>query len=409
MAVVRLPSFWDYLGQGAVGFTESLARKQQMDLLKAQEKRAETMFGYQAEPYELSRQIREAEANPRTGFFPNLLTGAGGGMTFQVPGKIFTESQYDVAGLKTPEVRQRERTKAATEEYKTSLELPVLETQAAQARAVGPGVAADVALERTKQLEPLVQKFADGYVAQQILEDAAKPKGTGRLQSKNLAALAAQAYAAFTADPERAASLGTQGISTDTLRPLFDKAVKAAWDKQREMDIESLRASAYAQGQIADKTPQYINSLVNTAKIFETRAKAMRSDPMFGPVTFPDPKTGKISAQGQTVLNKVAGLERIGNQLAAAATQLGAGTLGVEEAVRLLNDAATMMQAEEPQGEVKTEATQFPDDAVYQEAISKYAPSQWRRWLNNNVKAGVITQDQANRVLNRLERGAKVP
>lgn len=392
MAVYRQPSFWDYLGQGVSGFTESLSRAQQMDLLAKQEKRAETMFDYQSAPLEMRKSILESEANPQLGFIPNLMAGIGG-TSFQRPEKIFTESQYDFAGVKSPGTRQRERTKADTEQYRTELEIPTLENKATAARASAAGIPADVQRQRVAEMTESVNKFANQYVAQQILQS------NGKLDGKNLATMAANAYGAFTANPARLTELGVEGMSTATLRPAFDEAVKNAWDKQRGLDIDALRAQAYSTGQVRDNTPQLMNALTNMAKQFESRVKQMTDDPLNMGRLMPDSPEGRAFAQ------KVASEQSISNTLMAASAGMAAGTVTPEQAQLLLNQAGQMIMGQSMGGPtVAPEQQQMFDDAAIVAEAQKYGPARWRSMLQKEVTLGRLSQDQVNRVLKLLER-----
>ena len=101
MAVIRTNSFWDYLGQGIMGIPQAMAQKQQMDLLAAQEQRAQTMFGYQAAPYEMAGQIMQ-DQTPQATILPSLM-GAGAGTPIPLPGK-FSENQYALAQVAVPKL-----------------------------------------------------------------------------------------------------------------------------------------------------------------------------------------------------------------------------------------------------------------------------------------------------------------
>ncbi len=404
MAVIRLPSFWDYLGQGVSGAFDTMGELQRRRLLEEQAKRAQTQFDYEVEPLALGRDIRAAEAKPAELFFPNLMSNVGG-MTMKVPGKNFTESQYEFAGMKTPAARQKEKSRQAVTDYKSELEIPTLEQKAAEAKAIMPGTGTDVARTRATQMKDQVSQFADAYVAQQILQS------NGRMSGTNLATMAANAYGAFTADPSRLGTLGVEGISSGTLRPLFDEAVKAAWDKQRGLDIESLRASAYSAGQVKDNTPQIMNALTNQAKMFEKRAQdieAQLGNPAGMIVT--DEKTGQMrlmnAAEQAKLRENAAAARQLTNQLSAAGNSLAAGTMSVEQASALLNDVAKVLisEAPPPQPGAGAAGEQFDDVSIIAEA-RKFAPSQWRAKLQREVQLGRMSPAQMTRVLAQLERG----
>lgn len=400
MAVIRLNSFWDYLGQGVQNFGESLGEKQRRELLEKQEKRAETMFGYQAAPYEMASQII-SDPTPEAAFIPNLITGAGGGVTVPLPGK-FSENQYALAraavpSLESPTQRIRRTRREQIEDKLKDLQVPVAELGAAKATSQIAGVPSDIQRSRVAELQPIVTDFAKAYVAKQIIAS------NGRLTGTNLPALAARAYGEFTADPTRAESLGIAGVSSDTLRPLFDEAVKAAWDEQRKLDIDSLRAQAYMQGQgPADKTPQLMNALTNVGKIFENRVKALNESLDPGRFAAMDPKTAK-SPIALAFLEKVQREQGIVNQIMAASTGLAAGTVAPEQVQLLLNDVSKLIQGEGVVTPGTTTPQTFDDAAIVAEA-QKYGPSRWRAWLNEGVRQGKIDQVQAQRVLSLLER-----
>lgn len=404
MAIIRLNSFWDYLGQGVKGAMESQAEVQRRKLLESQEERAKKMFEYQSAPYEMAEQIVN-DKTPKSVFFPNILSNVGG-QVVPLPGP-FSDNQYALAraavpGLESPTAKIRRERREATEDKIRDLSVPKAELGAREATALLPTVDATVRRQQVEQIRPMVTEFANAYVARQILEGGGKltggPKG-------NLATLAANAYGAFTADPQRISSLGIEGISSDTLRPLFDEAVKAAWDDQQKLDLETLRARAYMAGQgPADKTPQIMNALTNIAKQFEARVKAMNDNIL-------DPgKLAMISApespEAKAFMAKVSAAQNTANTLMAASSALAAGTITIEQATKLLNDATAMIQGEaSPQGEPQggPPAQAFEDNAVVAEAM-KYGPMRWRTWLNEGVRLGRISQEQAQRVLLLLER-----
>lgn len=402
MAIYRTNSFWDYIGQGIAGIPQAIAAKQQMDLMKAQEERAKTMFGYESAPYEMAGQIMQ-EKTPESTFIPNLMTGIGGQVA-RLPSK-FNENQFALArkavpGLESPTERYRRKRKEDIEFKLEELKVPKAEYEAGAATAQMPMIGADVRLARTEKLRPEVQKFADAYVAKQILASG------GRLSGRTLPKLAIDAYGEFTSDPGRLTSLGVEGVSESTLRPLFDEAVKKAWDEQQKLDVETLRARAYMMGQgtQADKTPQLINSLTSMARVFEARVKEM-NDNILDPgamAAISDPNSPAAKAW---VVKKNA-MQNTANLLMAAGAGLGAGTTSLEDAQLLLRNAQALMTTEQPlqmSGQVPQGTQVFDDAAVVAEA-QRYGPSRWRAWLNKGVKEGHISQDQATRVLLLLER-----
>ena len=398
MAVIRTNSFWDYLGQGIAGFAENTGEMQRRRLLEEQEKRAKTMFGYQTAPYEMAEQIMQ-DKTPTATILPSLFA-AGAGIPVPLPSK-FNENQYALAkvavpGLESPTSRIRRQRRENTEDRLNELKVPKAELEAKQSTAAMGGVDADIQRQRVDQIRPLVEEFANAYVSKQIVAGGGKMSG-GRLG--NLATLAANAYGEFTRDPERLKSLGVEGVSSDTLRPLFDEAVKKAWDEQQKIDIDKLRANAYMSGQgPADKTPQIMNALTSQARIFESRIREIDetlTDPLKTMMLDPT-KVAEMQAKRDQALN-------IANQLIAGGAALGAGTITVDQAQQLLRDATRLIQAEAPSGPAPTAAPVFEDNAIVAEA-QKYGPSRWRAWLQEGVRQNKITQEQANRVLGLLER-----
>lgn len=414
MAVTHVPSFWDYLGQGASGFVQNLHGVQEMKLRQAAEERAKSaeqragrLFDAQIRPYDVAQQILD-DKTPTSTILPSLIGGPSGAIaTVPLPGR-FSENDYAMARVAVPSLEsprsrmRRERTEdLSTREKELDLtakrnRLPVSALEGTTAAAALPGAAGDVQRSRVKDLEPIVQEFAGKFVAGQILESG------GRLQGKNLAQMSANAFAAFTSDPAILEQLGSAGLSFDSVKAAVDKAVSDAWSEQRKLDIEDVRARAYASGQTVDRTPQLMNALTNTAKLFEGRVAELNKDVL----RRLNAQTNPNSPEAQAFNQEIANYQRVTNLLTAASSGLAAGTVSPDEASVLLNQASAMIQAqgqsqEPPPGQPNPQAL---DDASVQAEALKYGPPRWRAWLKRGVELGRITQEQADRVLSSLER-----
>lgn len=399
MAVQYVPGFWESLGEGISGAAQNWMALQDLKQRKAAEARAQQLFEAQIAPFRMQQDILQSEANPVQGFIPALLGTPTTPIT--LPSKRFTPNQYQVAGLKSPQERLRESERQILETRESDLrvqnqenQIPVGQLNARRATAALSGVDSEIARQRVTEITPIIDDFAKSYVAEQLL------KRGGKITKANVAALANDAFASFISDPTRGEKLGTSGLDMQTLRPIFDRAVKAAWDEQTALDNDSLRARTYGTS-TADRRPQLMNALTNIAKVYENRVKAFTEDPMnMGRY---EAQTNPNSPAAQEYLRKVQEMQSTVNLLTAASAQVGGGMMSEEQAQQLLNAATNRMTAETQVQVTPGQAQAIPDDALLAEA-SKYAPSQWKTWLDKGVALGKITPDQAKRVLAQLER-----
>jgi hypothetical protein len=276
------------------------------------------------------------------------------------------------------------------------LEIPAKQYEAAKATQGIKTVESDAAVARMKDLKDVVNQYSDAFVAKEIL-------ATGKLTSKsNLSGIAAKAYADFISDPQRAQTLGATGVSQETLRPLFDKAVKEAWDAQQVLDNDALRARAYRDNMMGrqDKTTQLMNAMTGITTRVQTELKKL-SDPlamMSELMTIPPAQQAAAQA---SFLARKQGLESVLNNLLSANIGIAAGKVNTDQLEQLLSDA--MLKLDGPEGAVTPQATQkYPDEGLIN-ALSAFPPTVWRRELDTWVRSGQIDPAQRDRVLQSLE------
>ena len=254
-------------------------------------------------------------------------TGQGfGGRLFipKVAGKeSFSDDQRRVAGLPT-----------ALEKKKEKLAGRQTDLAGAQTEDAITNLPRTQQMERMKTLEPVLSSAAERFISAPIL------KAGGKLNPKQLPALAEQAYNNFLAESKDKPYGNLTPEDATQARSYFDEAVRKAYGEQTDRDIKRLAAlpqSAFGQNFNPATMVSALNGLAKAKQ--DQFDDLFKRNPILGVLQNADPAS--VPPQMQNLLKEAATMRQQVQQLQSAAAGFGAGTVGVPEAQKLLKQFST--------------------------------------------------------------------